>query len=129
MLRPMNSNLRSIAFVIRLVEASQRHAASLSIPILAPVAVDGGMFFRRNGLLFLPREDVQKFADKMIAAQPMLGALAADPSPRGVFDALDLFAQGPLHGEAAIDALDRPFRAVARAVDVTLDGGYQPLSW
>jgi len=204
----MNSNSRSIAFVIRLVEASHRHAALLSIPILATVAViglvaarhigidtntdrlfspdlpwrraaaeldrafpqtaellavvidgatpdqaedaaailarslaanadlfqdvrqpDGGMFFRRNGLLFLPREDVQKFADKMIAAQPMLGALAADPSPRGVFDALDLFAQGPLHGEAAIDALDRPFRAVARAVDVTLDGGYQPLSW
>lgn len=204
----MNSNSRSISFLIRLVEASHRHAASLSIPILTTVAViglvaarhigidtntdrlfspdlpwrraaaeldrafpqnaellavvidgatpdqaedaaailarslaanadlfqdvrqpDGGMFFRRNGLLFLPREDVQKFADKMIAAQPMLGALAADPSPRGVFDALDLFAQGPLRGEAAIDALDRPFRAVARAVDVTLDGGYQPLSW
>jgi uncharacterized protein len=204
----MNSNLRSIAFVIRLVEASRRQAASLSILILATVAVvglvaarhigidtntdrlfspdlpwrraaaeldhafpqaaellaividgatpdqaedaatilarslaangdlfqdvrqpDGGMFFRRNGLLFLSREDVQKFADKMITAQPMLGALAADPSPRGVFDALDLFAQGPLRGEAAIDALDQPFRAVTRAVDVTLDGGYQPLSW
>jgi hypothetical protein len=204
----MNSNLRSIAFVIRLVEGSHRHAALLSIPVLATVAViglvaarhigidtntdrlfspdlpwrraaaefdrtfpqtaellavvidgatpdqaedaaailarrlasngdlfqdvrqpEGGMFFRRNGLLFLPREDVQKFADKMIAAQPMLGALAADPSSRGVFDALDLFAQGPLRGEAAIDALDRPFRAVARAVDITLDGGYQPLSW
>jgi uncharacterized protein len=204
----MNSNLRSIAFVIRLVEASRRHAASLSMLILATVAVigfvaarhigidtntdrlfspdlpwrraaaeldhafpqtaqllaividgatpdqaedaaailarslaangdlfqdvrqpDGGMFFRRNGLLFLPPQDVQKFADKMITAQPMLGALAADPSARGVFDALDLFAQGPLRGEAAIDALDQPFRAVTRAVDVTLDGGYQPLSW
>lgn len=90
---------------------------------------DGGVFFRKNGLLFLPRAEVQKFADEMIAAQPMLGTLAADPSPRGVFNALDLFAQGPLHGEVAIDALDRPFRAVARAVDVTLDGGYQPLSW
>jgi len=90
---------------------------------------DGGVFFRKNGLLFLPRAEVQKFADEMIAAQPMLGTLAADPSPRGVFNALDLFAQGPLHGEVAIDALDRPFRAVARAVEVTLDGGYQPLSW
>jgi hopanoid biosynthesis associated RND transporter like protein HpnN len=204
----MNSDSRVIAFVIRLVEASHRHAASLSIPILATVAVigfvaarhigidtdtdklfspnlpwrraamemdrafpqnadllaividgatpdqaedaaailaqrlaasgdlfrdvrepDGGMFFRRNGLLFLAREDVQKFADEMITAQPMIGTLAADPSPRGVFNALDLFAQGPLHGEADMDALDRPFRAVAEAVTVTLDGRYQPLSW
>jgi hypothetical protein len=204
----MNSNLRLIAFVSRLVEASHRHAASLSIPILATMAVvglvaarhigidtdtdklfspdlpwrraaaemdrafpqnaellavvidgatpdqaedaaailarrlaasddlfrdvrqpDGGIFFRKNGLLFLAREEVQKFADEMIAAQPMIGTLAADASPRGVFNALDLFAQGPLRGEAAIDALDRPFRAVAQAVDVTLDGRYQPLSW
>jgi hopanoid biosynthesis associated RND transporter like protein HpnN len=203
-----NSDSRLIAFVIRLVEASHRHAASLSIPILATVAVigfvaarhigidtdtdklfspnlpwrraamemdrafpqnadllaividgatpdqaedaaailaqrlaansdlfrdvrepDGGMFFRKNGLLFLSRDDVQKFADEMITAQPMIGTLAADPSPRGVFNALDLFAQGPLHGEADMDALDRPFRAVAEAVNVTLDGRYQPLSW
>jgi len=42
----------------------------------------GNPFFRRNGLLFLPRADVQKYADAMITAQPMLGALASDPSPR-----------------------------------------------
>ena len=89
----------------------------------------GGTFFRQNGLLFLPREQVQKFADDMIAAQPMLGTLTGDPSARGVFDALDLFAQGPLQGATAVDALDRPFQAVARALDVTLDGAYRPLSW
>jgi hypothetical protein len=37
----MNSNLRLIAFVIRPVEASHGHAASLSTPILATVAALG----------------------------------------------------------------------------------------
>ena len=87
------------------------------------------LFFRKNGLLFLSREEVQKFADGMIAAQPMLGALAADPSARGVFNALDLFSQGSIRGDIPLNALDRPFQAVARAVDASLDGRYEPLSW
>ena len=90
---------------------------------------EGGSFLRREGLLLLSRAEVQKFADEMISAQPMLGTLAADPSPRGVFDALDLFAQGAVQGEIAPEALDRPFRAVARAVDAALDGRHEPLSW
>ena len=36
----------------------------------------GGMFFRKNGLLFLHPAQVQSITDKMIAAQPMLGTLA-----------------------------------------------------
>ena len=163
----MNSESKMIAPVIRLVEASRRHARTLSLSILACVAVvgllaarhiaidtdtdklfsadlpwrragaeldrafpqnsgllavvidaatpdqaedaaailadrlaadhalfrdvrepDGGPFFQKNGLLFLARADVQKFADQMIEAQPMIGTLASDPSARGVFDAL-----------------------------------------
>src|SRR5207342_1885128 len=40
----------------------------------------GGAFFLQNGLLFLPRAEVEKTMQQMIAAQPFLGALAADPS-------------------------------------------------
>ncbi len=90
---------------------------------------DGSRFFRENGLLFLPRTDVQAFADGMISAQPMLGTLAADPSTRGVFDALDLFAQGAIHGEIAPAVLNRPFAAVDQALETALAGGYAPLSW
>jgi hopanoid biosynthesis associated RND transporter like protein HpnN len=89
----------------------------------------GSLFFRRNGLLFLSQAEVQTYADSMIAAQPMLGALAADPSPRGVFGALGLFSQGVTRGQIAASALDRPFQAVARAVDASLDGRHAPLSW
>jgi hypothetical protein len=89
----------------------------------------GNPFFRRNGLLFLSRAEVQQYADALITAQPMLGALAADPSPRGVFDALNLFSKGVVHGDIPLDALDRPFDAVARAVNAALDGRFEPLSW
>lgn len=86
-------------------------------------------FFRENGLLFLSQEEVQKFADGTIASQPMLGALAADPSPRGVFNALDLFSQGAIRGDIPPSALDRPFLAVAGAIDAAVAGHYEPLSW
>ena len=89
----------------------------------------GSLFFRRNGLLFLSLGEVQTFADSMITAQPMLGALASDPSPRGVFGALDLFSQGVVRGQISASALDRPFGAVTRAVDAALDQRYAPLSW
>jgi hypothetical protein len=89
----------------------------------------GSLFFRRNGLLFFSVAEVQTFADSMITAQPMLGALASDPSPRGVFNALDLFSQGVIRGQIQASALDKPFGAVAGAVDAALAGRYAPLSW
>ncbi len=86
-------------------------------------------FFRENGLLFLSQEEVQKFSDDTITSQPMLGALAADPSPRGVFNALDLFSQGAIRGDIPASALNRPFLAVAHAIDAAVGGHYEPLSW
>src|SRR5690242_10699652 len=47
---------------------------------------DGSPFFARNGALFLPVTEVQQLADQLIAAQPLLGSLAADPSLRGFLD-------------------------------------------
>ncbi len=89
----------------------------------------GEMFFRRNGLLFLATDQVQKFADDMIAAQPLIGTLAADPNLRGVFDALDLLAQGGLRGETNAATLDPPINAVADAVDAAAAGRHAPISW
>ncbi len=90
---------------------------------------DGIMFFRQNGMLFLPKNEVQDFADQIIKAQPFLGTLAADPSLRGVFSAIGLLALGVGHGD--IDARDiaPALNGVARAVEFSLAGGYEPLSW
>ncbi len=88
-----------------------------------------GEFFARNGLLFLPTPEVQDFADQLIAAQPLLGTLAADPSLAGVFGTLDLLAQGALHGDVPAASLDAPFNAIADATNSALQGHYAPLSW
>ena len=90
---------------------------------------EGGPFFRREGILFFPTEDVQKFADQMIAAQPLIGTLAADPSLRGVFGALDLLAQGAIRGDIKSAALGAPLVAIDDAVESALKGRYAPLSW
>src|ERR1022692_4093743 len=90
---------------------------------------DASQFFRRNGLLFFSRDEVQKFADDMISAQPLLGTLAADPNLRGVFDALDLMALGALHGDIGGPVIDAPMDAVARAARAARAGKYDPLSW
>ena len=90
---------------------------------------EGGAFFRREGILFLPTKDVQEFADQMIAAQPLIGTLAADPSLRGIFDALDLMAQGVVRGDIGEAAVATPLAAISTAVENALAARYAPLSW
>ena len=89
----------------------------------------GGTFFAKNGLLFMPKEELQNFADQLIGAQPLLGTLASDPSLSGVFGTLDLLAQGAAHGQVPASDLDRPFNAISAAIEAALQGKYAPLSW
>jgi hopanoid biosynthesis associated RND transporter like protein HpnN len=90
---------------------------------------EGGPFFRREGILFLPTSDVQDFSDQLIAAQPLVGTLAADPTLRGVFGALDLLAQGAARGDIEASGVATPLATVTDAVESALQGRYAPLSW
>ena len=133
---PQNTDLLAVVVVGATPDQAEDASAALAAQLKADHALfrdvrdtEGSLFFRKNGMLFLSLSEVQSYADSMIAAQPMLGALAADPNPRGVFDALDLFSQGAIRGQVAPAALDKPFRAVARAVDAALEGRHEPLSW
>jgi hopanoid biosynthesis associated RND transporter like protein HpnN len=90
---------------------------------------DGDTFFQRDGMLLLSKEEVQKFADQLIAAQPLIGTLAADPSIRGVFDALDLTAQGVIHDEIPAKELDATYTTLAQATEAALAGRDEPISW
>ena len=89
----------------------------------------GGDFFAKNGLLFMPKKELQDFADQLIGAQPLLGTLASDPSLSGVFGTLDLLAQGAAHGDVPASDLDGPFNAISAAIEAALQGKYAPLSW
>jgi hopanoid biosynthesis associated RND transporter like protein HpnN len=90
---------------------------------------DGGAFFDRNGLLFLSVAELEALSEQLIAAQPLIGNLARDPSLRGLFDTLALFVAGAGKDHAAIGRLDPTLAAIADAVEAVLSGRSEPLSW
>jgi hopanoid biosynthesis associated RND transporter like protein HpnN len=89
----------------------------------------GGPFFLRNGLLFLPEAEVKSTTQQLISAQPFLGGLATDPSLRGVMDSLATVLQGVTHGQAKLEQVDRPMKAIANTLRTVADGGQAFLSW
>ena len=90
---------------------------------------DGIPFFRRYGLLFLSTEELQKVADQLIEAQPLLGTLNADPSLRGVFGTLNLALEGVERGAIKLSGFERPIAGFADSVESVVHGQPKPLSW
>ncbi|MDY0882211.1 MMPL family transporter [Dongia soli] len=90
---------------------------------------DGGSFFNRNGLLFLSKEEVTRTTGQLVAAQPLLGSLAADPSLRGLMKSLSLALLGVEEGEAKLDDLAPPLIALSNTLEGVLAGTPRPLSW
>lgn len=89
----------------------------------------GGPFFERNGLLYPPLAQTQSAVEQIIAAQPFLGALAADPSLRGVMDALSTALKGVEEKQITLDRLARPLGELARALDKHAAGERVHFSW
>ena len=90
---------------------------------------DAGPFWSRNGLLFLSTAEVGKAIDQIVAAQPLLGTLAADPSLRGVMDSLQLALEGVRRGEATLVALKPALGALADTSENVLGDRPASLSW
>ncbi|MCW5752847.1 MAG: MMPL family transporter, partial [Alphaproteobacteria bacterium] len=90
---------------------------------------DGLEFFRRNGLLFLSTEELADTSEQIVAAQPLIGALAADPSLRGLFDVLNDALRGIEEGEIKAVDFAGPLAEIAATIDASLAGEARPLSW
>jgi hopanoid biosynthesis associated RND transporter like protein HpnN len=88
----------------------------------------GSPFFTHEGLLLLPTADLTKLLTSIIAAQPFLGQLAADPSARGLFTGLGLIAQGVTAG-ANLTPYSTALCAVAANLKAAAAGHPVPLSW
>jgi uncharacterized protein len=95
----------------------------------AVVQPDSGDFFRRNGLLFEPLPAVRQSIDGLSKAQPLIGALAADPSLRGVMKALSFAADGVQGGEIKLDQLAWPLLLADRALSDVFAGRPAVFSW
>ncbi|MGB8364284.1 MAG: MMPL family transporter, partial [Rhizomicrobium sp.] len=90
---------------------------------------DDGVFFSHDGLLFLPIAAVKAMMQQEIGAQAFLGALAADPSLRGVANDLSSALLGVQHGQAKLEDLDHPMASLARTLDTVLEGKPAFLAW
>ncbi len=89
----------------------------------------GDPFYAKNGLLLLPIAQLGKLLNSIIAAQPFLGGLAADPSSRGLFTGIGLIAEGVQQGQANLGPYSEALSGVARNLQAAADGHPVPLSW
>ena len=67
--------------------------------------LDGDPFFAKNGLLFQPEDDLARMAQGLGRAGPIIGALAGDPSLRGLTRALSFGLLGVQNGQAKLEDL------------------------
>ncbi len=88
-----------------------------------------GAFFAHNGLLLLPEDRLEALLTKIIETQPFLGQLAADPSARGLFNAIALLAQGAQSDQVDLAAYGMPLSIVRDTLNDAAAGHPTPLSW
>ncbi|MGE5765608.1 MAG: MMPL family transporter, partial [Bacteroidota bacterium] len=111
--------------------AAERLAAALAAQPGVAQSVflpEGGAFFRRSGLLYLSTAELQALGDRLAGAQPLLAALQADPSLRGLAEVLEqaLGPEGEGAGRAGLESLLERLAEVAEALP---DDPQARLSW
>ena len=85
-----------------------------------------GEFFERNGLLFLPVEEVGKVTGQFEAAAPLIEIMAGDPSIRGLTGALETGLAGVKRGRSSWTMPTRPFNLIAQTVENVLTRAPRP---
>lgn len=117
--------------------AAERAAAALAAALRGAPGLhdvtrpDADPIFRRSALLFAEEAEAQSATEQIIAAQPMLGTLAADPSLRGIAESLKLVAEGMERGEAGGDPgqVAEALASLAAAAEAAPGGHPAPLDW
>ena len=89
----------------------------------------GGAFFARNGILFRSLDDVRRDTAQLIKAEPFLATLAADPTLRGILDAISQSVDGVRRQKATLEDIEPAVAAIADAIEGVLRGEPQPFSW
>jgi len=87
-------------------------------------------FFLENGLLYLSPEKLYTLSNRLAETQALLGALAEDPSLRGLAGVLaDALEEGELDDEAQRDTFARALEKLALSAESVGGGRPEPLSW
>jgi hopanoid biosynthesis associated RND transporter like protein HpnN len=90
---------------------------------------DGGPFFERNGLMLLSTDDVESATASLMRVQPILSALANDPSLRGVLKMLSFILLGVHSGEAKLQDIEPQMTALASTFEKVAAGQPAFYSW
>jgi hypothetical protein len=90
---------------------------------------DADPFFRHEGLLLLDPDDLAKLLDSLMAAQPLLGPLASDPSARGLLQGVSLMAEGVRIEHADLSAYNAALRQLQQVFERAGTNHPAPLSW
>ena len=96
------------------------------IEIRRPDAVP---YLQKEGLLLLDKAQLQSTLDTIITAQPFLAELSADPSARGIFNALGLIGTGVAQGQADIGGYLPALHSFHTTMAGAIAGKAEPLSW
>jgi uncharacterized protein len=86
-------------------------------------------FFRRNGLLFLPPDQVAHYTEQLSNAQPLLSGLVRDPSLRGLVQALVGILDYAKQGYVGTDDMARPLNLAAGTLEGVAQGQPAEFSW
>src|SRR5262245_57027797 len=89
----------------------------------------GGEFFRKNGLLYLPTEEVERTAARLTEGAPLVNALAADPSIRGLIQGLSFSLLGVQGNRISLDDIAGPYGTIADTLENILAGKPATFSW
>jgi hopanoid biosynthesis associated RND transporter like protein HpnN len=90
---------------------------------------DGGPYFNKTGLLFLPVEEVKQSMEALMRAQPFIAALTSDRSLRGIMDAFGFVNRGVRAKAGTFDDFDRPIASFSSALEKILAGQNPFFSW
>src|SRR5438552_6025623 len=104
------------------LRADSAHIHALQYP-------QGDPFLARNGLLVLSVPQLVQTTDSMKNATPLLGALAQDPSLRGIFGALSASMAGSAGMPGGAASLAAPMNALSGTLDDVLAGRPAHFSW
>ena len=113
-------------------DASDRLADALSKRGEAVVSVrqpGAGPFFEKNGLLYLPVDEVERSTRQLATAKPLISGLAANRNLKGVMDAIQLGLMGIQAGQLKLDDAERPMTLLSETVEDVLAGKPASFSW
>jgi hypothetical protein len=89
----------------------------------------GSDFFRKNGLLFLATEEVERVSGRLVEATPLINVLVHDRSIRGLTQALSFSLLGIQGGRISLDDAAFAFSSITDAIDNVSVNRQAAFSW